>query len=193
MGAGWFQSNSRALYLLCTLFLLLLNQLHLRSSGIRSQRLGTPDLEGLHSSQIPGHFREAQSLLCVVVCVLSHVWFFGTPWTVACQSPLSIEFSRQEYWSGLPCPLPGDLPDPGVEPMSLASPALAGGFLPLCHLGSPQSQLLPWKPVSSHWDCRIPGSARQPRCWLWVEIQNNAFCHFSAPWPERGWGRYLLG
>ena len=144
------------------MFLLLLDQLHLRSSGIRSQRLGTPDLEGLHPSRIPGHFREAQSLLCVVVCVLSHVWFFGTPWTVACQSPLSIEFSRQEYWSGLPCPLPGDLPDPGVEPTFLAYPALAGGFLPLCHLGSPQSQLLPWKPVSSHWDCHIPGSAWQP-------------------------------
>ena len=41
---------------------------------------------------------------------------FVTPWTVACQSPLSMGFSRQEYWSGLPCPSPGDLPDPGIEP-----------------------------------------------------------------------------
>ena len=41
---------------------------------------------------------------------------------------LSVEFSRQEYWSGLPCPPPGDLPNPGLEPMSLASPALAGGL-----------------------------------------------------------------
>ena len=49
--------------------------------------------------------------------------------TVAHQSPLSIGFSRQEYWSGLPCPSPGDLPDPGMEPLSLMSPALAGGFL----------------------------------------------------------------
>ena len=49
-------------------------------------------------------------------------------WTVADQSPLSMGFSRQEYWSGLPFPSPGDLPDPGIELVSLASPALAGGF-----------------------------------------------------------------
>ena len=52
-----------------------------------------------------------------------------TPWTVAYQSSQSMESSRQEYWSGLPCPPPGDLPDAGVEPVSLVSPALAGGFL----------------------------------------------------------------
>ena len=51
-----------------------------------------------------------------------------TPWTVAHQASLSMGFSRQEYWSGLPCPPPGDLPDPGIEPTSLTSPALAGGF-----------------------------------------------------------------
>ena len=50
-----------------------------------------------------------------------------TPWTVAHQAPLSMGFSRQECWSGLPCPPPGDLPDPGIEPVSLMSPALAGG------------------------------------------------------------------
>ena len=44
------------------------------------------------------------------------------------QAPLSVGFSRQEYWSGLPCPPPGDLPDPGIEPASLVSPALAGRF-----------------------------------------------------------------
>ena len=54
---------------------------------------------------------------------------FATPWTVARQASLPMEFSRQEYWSGQPFPSPGDLPDPGMEPMSLASPALAGGFL----------------------------------------------------------------
>ena len=47
---------------------------------------------------------------------------------IAHQAPLSMEFSRQEYWSGWPCPLPGDLPDPGIELESLTSPALAGGF-----------------------------------------------------------------
>ena len=50
---------------------------------------------------------------------------FVTPWTVACQAPLSVQFLRHEYWSGLPFPSPGDLPDPGMEPKS---PALAGGF-----------------------------------------------------------------
>ena len=58
----------------------------------------------------------------------SHVWLFTTLWTVARQAPLSMGFSRQEYWSGLPCPAPGDLPDPGIEPTSLTSPALAGTF-----------------------------------------------------------------
>ena len=64
------------------------------------------------------------------VCVksLSRVRLFATPWTVACQAPLSIGFSRQEYWNGLPFPSPGDLPDPGIELESLRSLALAGGF-----------------------------------------------------------------
>ena len=48
--------------------------------------------------------------------VLSHVQLFATPWTVACQVPLSVELSRQEYWSGLPFPTLGDLPNPGKEP-----------------------------------------------------------------------------
>ena len=54
-----------------------------------------------------------------------------TLWTVTHQAPLSMGFSRQEYWSALPCPPPGDLPDPGIEPVSLMSPMLAGGSLPL--------------------------------------------------------------
>ena len=63
-----------------------------------------------------------------VLSCFSHVWFFATLWTVACQAPLSMGFSRQEYWSGLPCPPQGDLTDSGIEPESLKSPALAGGF-----------------------------------------------------------------
>ena len=58
----------------------------------------------------------------------SHVQLFVTLWTVAHQTPLSMGFSRQEYRSGLPCPPPGDLPDPGIEPASLMSPGFAGGF-----------------------------------------------------------------
>ena len=60
-------------------------------------------------------------------CV-SRVQLFVTQWTGARQAPLSMGFCRQEYWSGLPCPPPGDLPDPGIKPVSLRSPALAGGF-----------------------------------------------------------------
>ena len=67
-------------------------------------------------------------------CVLSHVQLFVTPWTVARQALLSMGFPRQEYWSGLICPLPGDLSNPGIEP---TSPALAGSSLPLSHQGSP--------------------------------------------------------
>ena len=59
----------------------------------------------------------------------SRVRLFATLWTVARQAPLSIGFSRLEYWSGLPCPPAGDLPHPGIKPESLVSPALAGGFL----------------------------------------------------------------
>ena len=58
----------------------------------------------------------------------SHAQFFATLWIIAYQAPLSMGFSRQEYWSELPCPPPRDLPDPGVELASLMSPALAGGF-----------------------------------------------------------------
>ena len=57
----------------------------------------------------------------------THVQLFVTLWTVAWQAPLSMGFSRQEYWSGLPCLPLGDLPDPGTESASLTSPALAGG------------------------------------------------------------------
>ena len=69
--------------------------------------------------------------ICVHACVLScfsRVQLFATLWTMACQAPLLVGLSRQEYWSGLPCPLPGDLPDAEIEPASLMSPALAGGF-----------------------------------------------------------------
>ena len=57
-----------------------------------------------------------------------------TPWTEAHQVPLSMGFSRQEYWSGFPCPPPGDLPDPGIEP---AFPALVGGFFTTASPGKP--------------------------------------------------------
>ena len=75
---------------------------------------------------------EILEFLCVCVCVrahaLSRVRFFVTPCTVSHQAPLFMEFSRQEYWSGLSFLTPGHLPDPGIEPASLKSSALAGRF-----------------------------------------------------------------
>ena len=62
------------------------------------------------------------------VLSLSRVQLFVTPGTVACQAPLSMGFSTQEYWSGLPFPSLGDLPDRGIKPVSPGSPALAGGL-----------------------------------------------------------------
>ena len=59
---------------------------------------------------------------CVLIC-FSHDWFFATLWTTAHQAPLSMGVSRQEYWSGLPFPSPGDLPDPRIEPRSPTIPA----------------------------------------------------------------------
>ena len=73
--------------------------------------------------------REALSLVCMLwLGRFSRVWLFATLWTVACQAPLYMRFSREEYWSGLPCPPPGNLPDPGTEAASLMCPALAGRF-----------------------------------------------------------------
>ena len=66
--------------------------------------------------------------------LLNRVPVFVTLWTAALQAPLSMGFSRQEYWSGLPFPSPGDLPDPGIKPMS---PALAGRFFTTAPPGKP--------------------------------------------------------
>ena len=66
--------------------------------------------------------------VCVHAQLLSCFKLFATSWPVAHQAPLSMGFSKQEYWSGLPFPPPGDLPDPGIKSTSLEAPALAGGF-----------------------------------------------------------------
>ena len=82
----------------------------------------------------------SQQCVCVCVCVssLSHVQLIATPWTIACQAPLSTEFSRQEYWSGFAISFSRGLPDPGIE---LGSPALQADSLP-CEL--------PGKPILSN-------------------------------------------
>ena len=70
--------------------------------------------------------------ICCVLSCFSPVWLFVTLWIVASQAPLSMGFSRQEYWSGFACPPPGDLLSPRIEPASLKSPALSDGFFTTC-------------------------------------------------------------
>ena len=72
------------------------------------------------------------------MCVLSHVWLFASPWTIASQAPLSMRFPRQEHWSGLPLLSPGGLPNPGIEP---TSPALAGGIFTTEPHGDPDKEV----------------------------------------------------
>ena len=94
--------------------------------------------------------------------VLSHVWLFATLWTIACQAPLSMGFSRQEYWSGLPFPSPRDLPKPGIEPYVSYVACIAGRFftrwairaacsLKPCSLGTPSclSEMAGWVSMRS--------------------------------------------
>ena len=69
------------------------------------------------------------------VCMFSHVQLFATPRTVAHQAHLCMGFPKQEYWSGFPCPPSGDLPNRGIELVSLASPTLAGRFFTSCTTG----------------------------------------------------------
>ena len=96
----------------------------------------TPQGEGREGRGEPAE----QLRVSLHVCACSHfsqVQLFATPWTVARQAPLSMGFSRQEYWSGLPCPPPGDLPDPRIKSSSPAAPALQAYSLSPSHLGSP--------------------------------------------------------
>ena len=104
--------------------------------------------------------------MCIYICVyyiciyiythvhvLSHVQLFETPWTVARQAPLSMGFSRQEHWSGLPCPPPGDLPHPGNEP---GSPALQADSLLLNLIGK---LTLSHSPRNKFWE-KMAGKVR---------------------------------
>ena len=109
--------------------------------------------------------------VCVHAQPLRHVQLFVTPWTVTCQAPLSLEFPRQEYWSGLPFPSPRDLPNPGIEPTSWVSPALAGGFFTtepflfnskqMSLLSLPQSRQLTTPTVSTWNPCSLAPMTQQ--------------------------------
>ena len=102
------------------------------------------------------------TFMCVLIC-FSCVWLFSTLWTIACQAPLSVGFSRQEYWSGLPCLPPGGFPNPGFEPAS---------FLCLLHWQVGSLQLaLPGKPHGTFTDMLYP---------LWPSGAEGRLHH--APW-----------
>ena len=99
------------------------------------------------------------------VCVVSwfsHVQLFATLWTIACQAPLSTGFSRQEYWSRLPFPPPGDLADPGTKPAFLMSPALADRFF-----------TIQFSSVQSLSCVRLPATPRIKACQASLSITNS--------------------
>ena len=122
--------------------------------------------------------------MCACVCAqsLSCVQLSATPWTVTHQAPLFMEFSRQEYWNELPCPHPGDLPDPGFEP---TSPALTGGFSTIMPYLVAQSCLtlcdpMAYIPPGSSVGCLalLQGSS-QPRDW--TQVSHIHLSHLPLP------------
>ena len=93
---------------------------------------------------------------CMPAKFLSHDWLFATPWAAACQASLSMGFSRQEYWSRLPFPPPGDLPNPGIKPTSPMSPALA-----LYHWTT-------WKNFQRNTSLKKSCQSREKSCIFWT-------------------------
>ena len=130
------------------------------------------------------------SLYACVTSSFSHVQLFATQWTIARQALLSVGFSRHEYWSGLPCPSPGDLPDPGIKPSYLASPVLTGRFFTTA---PPKRK----KGIEMWMNCCLPSSQLmlKPRHFDSTSILlttmlydlpskgSNAFNWFSFNWP----------
>ena len=114
---------------------------------------------------------------CAVAVVesLSCVQLFVTPWTGVCQAPLSMGFSKQEYWSGLPFPYPGDLPDPGIDPRSPTFQAHSLPSEPLGNFSESESEVTQLCPtLCNPVDCSPPGSSvhgiLQARILEWVAI-----------------------
>ena len=123
-----------------------------------------------------------EDLLLLLLSCFSRVQLCATPWTVARQASLSMGFSRQEYWSGLPCPPPGDLPTPGMEPVSRMSTALAGGFFTTsatrkAHVvHESESEVAQSCPtLCDPMDCSLPGSSVHP--WDFPGKSTGMGCH----------------
>ena len=124
--------------------------------------------------------------------VLNHVQLFGTPWTVNHQASLSMGFSRQEYWSGLPFPTPGDLPDPEIEPISLMFPVLAGGFFTTEPPEKPPNTYMHRIKSSNggvgrgweEWWNEGPERLTSPRLHIWqmTKLKFKRRSYFTLPW-----------
>ena len=129
--------------------------LHIKHSGMEGSSL---PLIGMYPLSVSLPFLPP---LCCVLSHFSRVQLFVIPWTVACQAPLSMGFSRQEYWSGLPFLSPRGLPNPGMEP---ESPALTGRFFTTEPPGKPECGHRTWEISPSHWfwDCT---ERRQGMAW----------------------------
>ena len=127
-------------------------------------------------------------------CVFSHVWLFVTPWTVACRTPLSMGFSRQEYWSGLPFPPLGDLPGPGIKPASSVPPASISWFFTtepsgkpkILHSRSPITPNLESCQKSKDNVCLSWGWGRGEHPFLNNLIQSQISKFFPFPWRRPG-------
>ena len=117
--------------------------------------------ENKSSSQLHSEVKSMRAQL------LSHIQLFTTLWTIAHQTPLSMVPPRQEYWSGLPCPPPGDLSNPGIEPVSPTSPASAGRFFTIEPPGKPLVGTLAVshsRPVLAPILTCHPDSFQSPKC-----------------------------
>ena len=111
---------------------------------------------------------------CLCDKSLSLVWFFATLWSVALQAALSTGFSRQEYWSGLLCPPPGDVPNPELKPTSSEAPALQADSLLLRDQGSTQKLI----PVYVKW---IAGRIQQMLLWISLVTSSNCSVYQEQP------------
>ena len=141
---------------------------------------------------------------CVHVCMLSHsslVQLCATLWTIAHQSPLFVGFSRQEYWSGWPFPLLGHLPNPGIKPTSLMSPASAGGSLLLMPPGKTgQVCICMPKPMCANvracmcvFHARVHPNAGMFKCTCECAYANAHVCEHVCVLVPRSWGERERG
>ena len=114
--------------------------------------------------------------MVVVVSHFSHVCFCATLWNVACRASLSLGSSKQEYWSGLPFPPPGDLPDPGIKPTSLMSPVLACGFF---------TTSATWEALTNQWRSEVKSLSR-----VWLLATPWTVAYQAPPSMGFSWQEY---